>query len=54
MPVSKTITLKQFLEKFVHLTKFNNNDNILKNVDEEDPSSDGETDSAPLGFQNSN
>jgi hypothetical protein len=49
MPVTAHLTLKDFLAKFVHPSKFNNNDNILKSVDQEDPSSDGEEQEAPFG-----
>ena len=34
MPISKSITLREFLDEIAHKTKFNNNDNFFKNADD--------------------
>jgi hypothetical protein len=34
LPLNKKTTLREFLESVVHKKKFNNNDNVFKNLDE--------------------
>lgn len=34
MPVSKTLTLREFLDSIVHKKNFNGNDNFFKNQDD--------------------
>lgn len=55
LPVSTSITLRQFLEEIAHKTKFNNNDNLFKNADdlkEEENNEKSDTEESKSGWSN--